>query len=101
MATATTTSKYDRAAIVRAAWADYNRHYEGRPWLKRSFSRADFSFYLAAVWRRAKLETVAAPIRRQIEISHEIEALAFKPFKFDTGPMRRRLEAELASALVA
>ncbi len=85
---------YNRVEIMKAAHR-YAQMYRGRDWsyaylLKHGLKNA---------WAVAK-EGLTPAQRRAEAIKAEIEALAYKPARYDIFPTKLRLEAEL-SALAA
>lgn len=88
---------FDRAAIMKAAWASYNLHFTSRPHLKRAFNRDDFAWHLHCAWEAAKLVVMSSVERRRFRIRQEIAALKYKSFQINTAPIRMELEAELAA----
>ncbi|TPO02190.1 hypothetical protein [Mesorhizobium sp. B1-1-5] len=127
MATATTTSKFDRAAIMRAAH-HYAQMYRGRDWsyafllqtgLRNAWAtekagltpaqrRADAvaaeidalrykTLRYDIVAERRRLDAEAAELRRQIEVTRQVEALSFGPIRLDGSAARASLQAQLAA----
>lgn len=87
---------YDRAAILRSAWAMYRDWFTGRnrPF---KFNRSDFSVYLAAAWRMAKETAMSAPAVRSERIREEIARLPYKAARVNVDAVRARLSDELAA----
>jgi hypothetical protein len=88
---------FDRSEIMKAAWAKWNLYFAARPHLPRKFSRSDFAFYLASVWREAKAELMSATERRADRIAVQIDRLKYKSLRINIEPRRHALETELAS----
>lgn len=92
-------AKFDRTAIMQAAWASY-RGWHGRQESihgPRPFNRAEFAFRLQIAWRDAKRAAMTANDRRRDEIRSQIEFLKFKSGAINIEPIRRELENQLSA----
>lgn len=100
-ATATNSTVFNRAAIMRAAWRHYRNTYEmfGKP----KFDRNGFRWAMQMAWfeakKAARLAAVPAEVKqaRAEAIRAEIDGLKYKSFQINTAPMHDRLTAELRS----
>lgn len=99
---AMSTAKFDRSAIMKAAWESYRHWHAVRESIHgpRAFDRNEFRFKLQIAWRDAKLAAMSEIERRRETIRAEIDGLKFKSFQINTERARTRLTAEL-SALAA
>lgn len=93
---------FDKAAILRAAWANYRRRHNTRAAIHgpQSFDRADFAFMLQIAWADAKHAALSPREQEIAVIRGELDALNYKPARVDTTAARMRLRARL-SALAA
>lgn len=85
---------YNRSEIMKAAHR-YAQAYKGRDWSYAYLIKHG----LKMAWAATK-EGLTPAQRRAEAIKAEIEALNYKPARYDIMPAKRRLEAEL-SALAA
>jgi hypothetical protein len=93
------TAKFDRAAIMQAAWASYRGWHARQESIHgpRAFNRAEFAFRLQIAWRDAKRAAMTANDRRCDEIRTQIEFLKFKSGAINIEPIRRKLESQLSA----
>lgn len=108
-ATATLTSKFDRAAIMRAAWSHYRSIRERyADWqIERGIIDGSFANALRIAWMAAKKEAAEVEkaqrlwngpnAERAAAIRQEIDLLMYKSLQINIAPMRAKLEAELAA----
>lgn len=92
-------AKFDRAAIMRAAWASYRKFHAVRESIRgpMAFDCGEFAFRLQLAWHEAKTAKLSERERRATAIKAEIAGLQFKSSRIDISPIRRRLETELAN----
>jgi hypothetical protein len=92
-------TKFDRCAILRAAWASYRGWHARQESIHgpRRFNRSEFAFRLMIAWRDAKRDLMTANDRRRDEIRTQIELLKFKSGAINIEPLRRKLEAQLSA----
>jgi hypothetical protein len=91
--------QFDRAAIMKAAWASYRSWHATRESIHgpRPFDRSEFAWRLQIAWRDAKRAAMTANDRRRDEIHSQIELLKFKSGAINIEPIRRNLEAQFSA----
>jgi hypothetical protein len=91
-------AKFDRSAIMQAAWASYRAWHARQECIHRPrpFSY-EFAFRLQIAWRDAKRTAMTANDLRRDEIRSQIDLLKFKSGAINIDPIRRKLESQLSA----
>jgi hypothetical protein len=100
-------SRFDLAAIMKAAWSECRRArtFNGKFCFGRS-GREAFAIALRKAWHDAKAAAGTLPLdeiardRRAASIRAEIDALKFKPLQMNTEWRQRALQQQLSSLVV-
>ena len=92
-------AKFDRSAIMQAAWASYRAWHARQESIHgpRPFNRSEFAFRLQIAWRDAKRDMMTANDLRRDEIRSQIDLLKFKSGAINIDPIRRKLESQLSA----